>query len=333
MVIVFRWAQPCLSSRRKVSSSRNNCDGSLGIMNNEDTSQAGKIEFRCTCGTLFRVDARFAGRKGRCKTCGVSLLIPAGQTDVADKDARLSSQAPARGGGEEDIDIQRLCSICQCDIEPADQIIECPECNLPYHDDCWSENFGCSTYGCLQVSILKAGPDIRVESDQTGSTNSSQREQTEEVWHCRIDVQIHGPHSALELASWAQAGRITERNYVWKAGMDGWREIRSVPALASLISSGADSGNANADIPWEFLFLAASALAFLIGLVSYGIPPLLLLFGTIAFAATKFRQNGSWVIGQRSLRWLNNRKAIAVLAISHVVSLAGFIIGLVSSLE
>jgi len=301
-------------------------------MDNEGTSQPGKIEFRCTCGTLFRVDAKLAGRRGRCQTCGASLLIPRGLEDVADKSVRLASQTPAQGGGEEDVNIQRLCSICQCDIEPDDKIIECPECNLPYHGDCWSENLGCSTYGCPQVNKLKAGPDLRVESTQTGTASSSQREQTEEVWHCRIGLQIHGPYSALELASWAQDGLITEKTHVWKAGMDGWQEIRSIPALASLISSGADSGNANADIPWEFMFLAASALAFLIGLVSYGIPPLLLFFGTIAFAATKFRHEGNWSLDPKHLRWFSNWKSVAVLVISLVVSLVGFIIGLVSSL-
>jgi hypothetical protein len=115
--------------------------------------------------------------------------------------------------------------------------------------------------------------------------------------------------------------------------MDAWREIRSVPAFASLISSGADSDNANVDVPWEFMFLAASALTFLIGLVSYGIPPLLLLFGTIVFAATKFRHEGNWSLDPKNLRWFSNWKSVAVLAISLVVSLVGFIIGLVSSLK
>lgn len=114
--------------------------------------------------------------------------------------------------------------------------------------------------------------------------------------------------------------------------MDGWREIRSVPAFASLIYPGQNTGDAYADIPWEFVFLAASALAFLIGLVSYGIPSLLLLFGTIGFAATKFRHEGNWSLDPKRLRWFSNWKPVAVLVISLVVSFVGFIIGLVSGL-
>lgn len=35
-----------------------------------------KIEFSCTCGARFRVDERQAGRKARCKRCGLALTVP-----------------------------------------------------------------------------------------------------------------------------------------------------------------------------------------------------------------------------------------------------------------
>ena len=59
-------------------------DDATGADHNKGISQRGKIEFRCTCGMVFRVDAALAGKKGRCKTCGASLLISGGRVDVAD---------------------------------------------------------------------------------------------------------------------------------------------------------------------------------------------------------------------------------------------------------
>jgi hypothetical protein len=56
----------------------------------------------------------------------------------------------------------KVCGICQCRIEAAEELTACTSCGLPFHRDCWSENFGCSTYGCNQVNVLKPGPDIRI---------------------------------------------------------------------------------------------------------------------------------------------------------------------------
>ncbi|HEY8667057.1 MAG TPA: FHA domain-containing protein [Tepidisphaeraceae bacterium] len=46
------------------------------------------------------------------------------------------------------------CSICQCAIVAGEEHTSCPECHLIFHADCWSENYGCSAYGCSQVNAL-----------------------------------------------------------------------------------------------------------------------------------------------------------------------------------
>jgi hypothetical protein len=55
-----------------------------------------------------------------------------------------------------------MCGVCQCAIEEQDVQMACPQCRLPYHAECWSENLGCAAYGCSQVNALKQGPDIRI---------------------------------------------------------------------------------------------------------------------------------------------------------------------------
>ncbi len=42
----------------------------------------------------------------------------------------------------------KQCSICQSSILGGEQVLNCPSCSLVFHADCWSENRGCSAYGC-----------------------------------------------------------------------------------------------------------------------------------------------------------------------------------------
>lgn len=56
-----------------------------------------------------------------------------------------------------------ICSICQCPVEPHDEVTECNACGLPFHQECWEENQGCAAYGCRNVHALKQGPDISVD--------------------------------------------------------------------------------------------------------------------------------------------------------------------------
>jgi len=42
----------------------------------------------------------------------------------------------------------KICPYCQTEIQPGEEVIVCPACNVPHHADCWTENGGCTTYGC-----------------------------------------------------------------------------------------------------------------------------------------------------------------------------------------
>ncbi len=64
------------------------------------------------------------------------------------------------------------CSVCFCPIEPTDEIVECTECHLPFHKDCWEENYGCSAYGCSQQNILKKEENIRISLTDIFSSTS-----------------------------------------------------------------------------------------------------------------------------------------------------------------
>lgn len=45
--------------------------------------------------------------------------------------------------------IGKICPYCKTGFSPCDDIIVCSECDMPHHKDCWVENQGCTTFGCL----------------------------------------------------------------------------------------------------------------------------------------------------------------------------------------
>ena len=43
----------------------------------------------------------------------------------------------------------KLCPYCKSVMKYGEDIIVCSECNMPHHKECWIENKGCTTFGCL----------------------------------------------------------------------------------------------------------------------------------------------------------------------------------------
>ncbi len=43
----------------------------------------------------------------------------------------------------------KICPYCKTEFHPNDDIVVCSECDMPHHKDCWIENQGCTTFGCL----------------------------------------------------------------------------------------------------------------------------------------------------------------------------------------
>ena len=43
----------------------------------------------------------------------------------------------------------KVCPFCKTEFKPNDDIVVCSECDMPHHKDCWVENQGCTTFGCL----------------------------------------------------------------------------------------------------------------------------------------------------------------------------------------
>ena len=44
--------------------------------------------------------------------------------------------------------VGKFCAICQTSIIAGEATVACAHCELPFHEECWEVNRGCSTYGC-----------------------------------------------------------------------------------------------------------------------------------------------------------------------------------------
>lgn len=60
----------------------------------------------------------------------------------------------------------KICPYCKTAFQPDDEIVVCSECDMPHHKDCWVENQGCTTFGCIGT----------IKSADNGSSSVTARE-------------------------------------------------------------------------------------------------------------------------------------------------------------
>jgi hypothetical protein len=287
----------------------------------------GKITFRCGCGRHLRADASLAGRSARCVACGESLVIPESSLgDIMAVDSNDNLAKVTTDPAEEEQSVcPRQCGVCHSPILQGEQSVECSACHLPFHTDCWQENLGCSTYGCSQVNALKKGPDVHIGQVSAGSQSDDPSHQ-QRVWHYAINHQTFGPVSGVELAKHLSEERITSNTLVWKAGMASWQPINAIASLLPTNSSVCAVDGFKSQFPWELAVLAASAVLFLMSLLSYGIPSVLLLLGICSFGVVRLRTSKK---PHNSIHW----KCVGILVVACIISFAGFLTGLLLNID
>jgi hypothetical protein len=96
------------------------------------------------CRAPIWVGNDLAGKRGRCRHCKQQVVAPA-VTEVVDRTPAPATALPGR---------LRQCGVCHAAIAEGEPATICPECDITYHAECWTENYGCSTYGCAQVDAL-----------------------------------------------------------------------------------------------------------------------------------------------------------------------------------
>jgi hypothetical protein len=62
--------------------------------------------------------------------------------------------------------IGKTCPFCKTEFKENDDIVVCSDCDMPHHKDCWIENQGCTTFGCLGSIKSVDGSETTVTSKE-----------------------------------------------------------------------------------------------------------------------------------------------------------------------
>jgi ketosteroid isomerase-like protein len=69
----------------------------------------------------------------------------------------------------------KTCPYCQSKIKLGADFTVCSYCGTPHHKECWEENLGCTTYGCINNPLTEKKPEVQSE-DVGNATVDSIRE-------------------------------------------------------------------------------------------------------------------------------------------------------------
>lgn len=82
-----------------------------------------------------------------------------------------------------EIYIGKYCPFCKTPFSETDDIVVCSQCDMPHHKDCWVENGGCTTFGCLgtiksvdptaQTSVTSNSLDFEMPAQPQRHVNAS----------------------------------------------------------------------------------------------------------------------------------------------------------------
>ena len=116
-------------------------------VNNRDVG----ICFNCACGQRLWSASDTIGMSVACNACNQSVEVPKQSTSVVDGSAGTVAGVSVPRANEKD-DARATCGICQWPIEADEALHKCIACGTFFHEECWRENHGCSTYGCVEVN-------------------------------------------------------------------------------------------------------------------------------------------------------------------------------------
>lgn len=85
-----------------------------------------------------------------CIFCGHELPESAVFCSKCGKGQNAAPSASVNNSTAKEDFVGKTCPYCQFTIKPMDELVVCPVCNIPHHQECWRENQGCTTFGCEQ---------------------------------------------------------------------------------------------------------------------------------------------------------------------------------------
>ena len=69
--------------------------------------------------------------------------------------------------------MSNACPYCRAGFEPGDEINICPTCATPHHADCFTENGGCTVFGCADAPRDEPKISVRDQDLAAGSPSAA----------------------------------------------------------------------------------------------------------------------------------------------------------------
>jgi len=124
---------------------------------NHRRSDGSGFSFRCECGVRLWAASVEIASSLPCPACG-------------SRSHAVVAPESLTGGANDATGATPVCGVCQWPVKPGESQVSCPTCHARYHSECWTENHGCSVYGCDQVNVL-TGPATTEDASPTGSAD------------------------------------------------------------------------------------------------------------------------------------------------------------------
>ena len=127
-----------------------------------------------------------------------------------------------------------VCPYCLTEIAAGDQY-SCPACQTPHHQACWSENHGCTVYGCTQGppddAKITVGRDDQLLGGGYGS-GAPPPPPPGPAGGAQYLIDRNGtrmgPYSVEDARHFLSEGRLFETDLAWREGMSGWLPLTEV---------------------------------------------------------------------------------------------------------
>lgn len=85
--------------------------------------------------------------------------------------------------------IGKICPFCKTPFLAEDEVVVCSACDMPHHKECWVENQGCTTFGCLgAIKTADSAPTAVTAQLDFDAASSSAASDVAYCAHCGAPV-------------------------------------------------------------------------------------------------------------------------------------------------
>lgn len=271
------------------------------------------IHFQCQCGALVHAPPSAAGRHGKCWSCGQRVQIPNASTVAAGESALPAAARQTAADGKAVSPAQAGALRDQAPPPHRSSNRTAPP-TVPMGATAPVAARGAiarSSQGSVVLGQLCSicQTEIR-EAEATTSCDECRLPFHVECWEENLGCSAYGCSNVNALRPAPELRVSNPAPVPGRASVPGSTAMLGSTAMPGSAASHV-GGSAAGDIPWEYVFLAASCLGTLVGLLCFGIAPLVTGLAAVVYSVQQ-----------------KDKKTPPILIVGIAMSAIGFFVGL-----